>query len=198
MKRLLIVIVLLAAPAWAEEPVQLARMSGPMLGAGGSGGPACSTTVDSDTTGSNEVAFCNTTRSGVAVGFTTSEGYSVCKVLMKMRKGVSGSPDQTISLKIYASSSGALDSETIVATADNTFSQDDLSVNHEDKEFLFNPPVALTSGTLYFIALETASTQASGIYLMRYNAAGSNKEYLYQSGWVLGDASSEMYYITYK
>jgi len=36
MRRLLIALLLLAAPAWAEEPVQLARMSGPMLGAGGS------------------------------------------------------------------------------------------------------------------------------------------------------------------
>lgn len=36
MKRLLIALLLLAAPAWAEEPFNLARMSGPMLGAGGS------------------------------------------------------------------------------------------------------------------------------------------------------------------
>jgi len=49
MKRLLIaLLLLLAAPAWAGEPMQLARMSGPMLGAGGSAAatPYCSTCPD--------------------------------------------------------------------------------------------------------------------------------------------------------
>lgn len=122
MKRLLIVIVLLAAPAWAEEPFNLARMSGPMLGAGGSAaadGPntyyySCTDTPTSEpewgySTNINTTAYCSQ--------WKVSQSGTVTKLAV-LAKEIYGN---TAKIAIYNTSGSKLSDG---CTTDGSFSKD--------------------------------------------------------------------------
>lgn len=166
MKRLLIVIVLLAAPAWAEEPVQLARMSGPMLGAGGSAAAACDTSKltcdaayvsDYNLGSENQFKYC-------ATKFITGDtGFTACRVTVKAL--AVETPAWKMSAHIYADDGE--DKPTGPALASSSEVSAAIGSDEVDVSFTFTVPVVLAATTIYHLAFAASAIDASNYVALR-------------------------------
>jgi len=162
MKRLLIALLLLAAPAWAEEPVQLARMNPAVLGAGGSVAPSCVTPAQE--CGSGTTAGANVNWFYLASPFIASESVTICSVDVTLKKV--GTPEGTHKAGIYtnnaAGCSGVDCPGTLVGSWSDDYNNSDLSIDY-----------AVLNRTKAAGGLEASVTADEKYWLVMYSSLGS-------------------------
>lgn len=184
MKRLLIaLLLLLAAPAWAQQgwipdnlgqdytldikhyfidsSVQLARMSGPILGSGGSAALSCTGSVQQSETGTNGAVGlgCSAGTVYYASQFTYSgDTGSVCRLIVTTCKVAS--PDGTISWQIRTDSGSNVPSDTIISDCGSStvVDADTCYTFTNGSRTLSCSPGTLTNGTKYWIVAKYNGT----------------------------------------
>lgn len=181
MKRLCLIlsVLLLAAPAMAEEPLQLARMSGPMLGAGSgavactSGGPTETVIFDSSTATEK---VNNQTGSG-GQQFITASKYTITRYKMMIADQDYGK--HTFTVGLYRDSTNTVGD----AVPDSSASLPETSVPDAPTwglvEFVLAVPLTgLAAGTYWVVA---SCTQASSLGVA-ISLPDTDDLYFYYSG----------------
>jgi hypothetical protein len=99
----------------------------------------------------------------VAQSFTPVSGISVNVIRVPLFK--SGSPTDNVSVQIWSDTGASLPNASI-ATAANVYSGSSLSASAAWTEFQFSTPVALTSGTKYWIVVQRSGAMDSANYYL--------------------------------
>lgn len=175
MKRLLIaiLILLLASPAMAEEPFQLAGMLQGVV-AGSGGGAACSQTLrDSEATNDSTAAVAIGCR---AIKMVASESFSLKILKITVHRDI-GDTAQVVTAHIYKGNSGPDSSAT--ATSTNTIPLSDITTNVAGEVLEYNfSGVSIANAEIYWIVLQNNdATALLRIHRSEDVSFGSNTNY---------------------
>lgn len=150
---------------------------------------------------SSTYAIGHATRYKVAGSFTASENYCIKKVQIPLKKIDGGSLDGTVSVKLYASDGSTPPRPTGAAlnTATETKTAANVTTSTVLYDFNFSTCTNLTSGTQYFVVIETDTlNDASNLFSTYHSGDGVNEFAGYTSSWSSLDSTAFMYFITYK
>jgi len=177
-------------------PVLSAARVATFVGGGVTSVPSCTTTADSNTTGSTNRAFANGATYRRAGRFAPSSSYDLCKIDLRLRK-VLAPTSGNISCKIYSDSSNLPSS--VLGTASNTVAVSSLTTSNAWYTFTFSPAVSLTGSTNYWVSVETDALNDSSNYArwVEYNA-GTQRTAYYNASWASQDTTATLYFRAYR
>lgn len=177
MKRLLTILafLLLAVPAYADESMQLARMSGPMLGSGGGVAAACSGSFTYATGLDYDLGV---RYNFISNSFTTIEAITNSNKLCVKLRQIGTAPDVQITYYLYDDSSGV--PSTLLSTSTTTLSAQSVNgalqttEDYTDYCLTMTPEVSLASATRYHVVLGGAAyTDTTNKVVWAMNDGGS-------------------------
>ena len=163
---------------------------------------ACTTAVDTLSTGSYVSKFGNAATYAQAQSWLTSDAYCLCKITLPMAK--IGTPSGTISIKIYSYDTAP---NELLGTS-STLDGSTLTTSYVATTFTFSSCINLSATTIYYYSAYSDTLNDADNYFAIYtNSSGGAdscgegvacRRYYYDTGWKSGDATSDGYITTYE